>query len=279
MRNDMKRLLTLFLVCVFVAMEPSKAQGIDSKASEGRLRTRWAEVLDSKNVLGEYPRPILERKRWMNLNGAWDYAIVSRGSERPVLFDGHILVPFPVESQLSGVGRQVGTKQELWYRRTFSVPSSWRKDDVLLHFGAVDWQAEVWVNGQRACLHEGGFTPFTINVTPYLQRGKDQELVVRVWDPTNEGPQPRGKQDIVPHTIWYSSVTGIWQTVWLEPVSPIHISRLICKSDIAAPSLTLTADVAQADEELELVAVVKDDGRTVASARGKAGKSLVVNAC
>lgn len=158
----------------------------------------------------------MERADWINLNGLWNYAISPVGQAMPQSYDGRILVPFAVESSLSGVGKSLGEKNELWYQRQFSVPSKWKGHRILLHFGAVDWKADVWVNKVKVGQHTGGFTPFSFDITPALLNGEN-ELIVKVWDPTDKGPQPRGKQVSKPGGIWYTPVSGIWQTVWLEP--------------------------------------------------------------
>ncbi|WP_301053484.1 sugar-binding domain-containing protein, partial [uncultured Duncaniella sp.] len=205
-----------FLAAVLFAgaIDPASAY----KPAGNNIMTTWGENIDPANVWQEYPRPIMERQDWQNLNGLWDYAIVTKDSPRPREWQGEILVPFCAESALSGVGKEVGEENALWYRRSFSVPSSWKGRDVMLNFGAVDWQADVWVNGAKVGSHTGGYTPFSLNITQALKSRGDNEVVVRVWDPTDKGPQPRGKQVSKPELIWYTPVTGIWQTVWLEPV-------------------------------------------------------------
>ena len=135
-------------------------------------------------------------------------------------------MPFAVESSLSGVQKEVGEKNELWYKRTFTVPSSWKGKDILLNFGAVDWKADVFVNDILIGSHTGGFTPFSLNFTPYLNGKSTHKLVVRVWDTSDKGYQPRGKQVANPEGIWYTPVTGIWQPVWLEPVASSHITSI-----------------------------------------------------
>ena len=130
------------------------------KPAGDKIKTSWGEQLDPKNVLPEYPRPIMERNDWKNLNGLWKYAITPKGTPAPATYQGDILVPFAVESSLSGVGKMINEKEELWYQRTFDVPSAWRGKQILLHFGAVDWKAEVWVNDVKVGEHTGGFTPF-----------------------------------------------------------------------------------------------------------------------
>lgn len=201
------------------------------KPAGDKIKTPWGEQLNPKNVLPEYPRPIMERHEWKNLNGSWNYAITKKGEAAPGNYQGEILVPFAVESSLSGVGKRINEHQELWYQRTFDVPSSWKGKQILLHFGAVDWKAGVWVNDVKVGEHTGGFTPFYFDITSALNKGNNQ-LVVKVWDPADRGEQPRGKQVERPEGIWYTPVTGIWQTVWLEPVAAQHIAHLKTTPDI-----------------------------------------------
>ena len=211
---------------------------------EGKIISPWAEQVNPANPLPEYPRPHMVRENWQNLNGLWDYTIQPQSQTSiPSSFDGKILVPFAIESALSGVGRRVGNDSVLWYRAQISVPASMRKQNVLLHFGGVDWRAEVYVNGQKAGTHEGGYDPFSFDITPHLKRGSSQEIAVRVWDPTDKGPQPRGKQVSNPHGIWYTPVTGIWQTVWLESVAKTHITATRQTPDIEQQTLIVTAEV------------------------------------
>lgn len=201
-----------------------------------------------------------------NLNGLWDYAIIEKGKHTPSVFDGKILVPFAVESSLSGVGKTVGAEKELVYRRSFDVPSSWKGKKVLLHFGAVDWKTDVWVNDVKVGSHTGGFTPFSFDITEALQ-GKNNTLLVKVWDPTDKGYQPRGKQVSRPEGIWYTPVTGIWQTVWLEPVSESYIQDLRITPDIDNSLLSLKALVKDATSK-DLVEVKVFDGQQLV-AQGK----------
>ena len=212
----------------------------DWKRADGPLSTPWTATVDPQKCLPEYPRPQMVRKGWTNLNGLWEYAIRAKDTESPKNFDGTILVPFPVESALSGVKRALTPADRLWYRRTFTVPEGNRRR-VLLHFGAVDWQTEVFVNNKKVGSHEGGYDPFTMDVTDALRSGGGaQELRVSVWDPTNTALQPRGKQTLKPEGIWYTAVSGIWQTVWLESVPATHISRLVMTPDVDAKRLKLT---------------------------------------
>jgi beta-galactosidase/beta-glucuronidase len=185
------------------------------------------------------------RENWMNLNGLWEYALVpkTQGETKPNSFEGQILVPYPVESALSGVGKTAGKDTVLWYRKQVSLPAQLRKGNILLHFGAVDWLSEVYVNGKKAGTHQGGYDPFSFDITPLLTNGKQQEITVKVWDPSSDGPQPRGKQIKNPHSIWYTPVTGIWQTVWLESVPKTYIISTRHTPDIDKQALTISTQV------------------------------------
>ena len=226
------------VVCSLVILINSVYLFAQWKPVGGRIMTEWAAKIDVENVLPEYPRPIMERADWINLNGLWNYAISPVGQAMPQSYDGRILVPFAVESSLSGVGKSLGEKNELWYQRQFSVPSKWKGHRILLHFGAVDWKADVWVNKVKVGQHTGGFTPFSFDITPALLNGEN-ELIVKVWDPTDKGPQPRGKQVSKPGGIWYTPVSGIWQTVWLEPVPIRSIVNIKTTPDIDRNKLTV----------------------------------------
>jgi hypothetical protein len=217
----------------------------------------------------------MRRDDWLNLNGLWDYGITSRDAE-PDVYEGKILVPFPIESALSGVGDTVGPSRRLWYRRTFWVPRAWEGKRVLLHFEAVDWEAQVWVNGRDAGLHRGGYDPFTLDITALLTGERQQELVVAVWDPTDAGTQPRGKQVRQPGGIFYTSVTGIWGTVWLEPVPEAAISDFTAIPDIDLEQVIITVegDGTRSGDHAEVILHV--DGPRVATASGEIGRPIVI---
>ena len=218
---------------------------------EGTLMTRWAASVQPDNVWPEYPRPQMVRSEWLNLNGLWQYAIRPGGELRsayaepqpPTSWDGAILVPFCAESALSGVGKAVGETNRLWYGRAFEVPRNWDGRRVLLQVGAVDWEAVVWVNGIRVGTHRGGYDPFGFDITDALSEDRQQEVVVAVWDPTDSGHQPRGKQVREPEGIWYTAVTGIWQTVWLEPVDPVHVEWVRTSPDVDAGAVSVETAV------------------------------------
>ncbi|TLP74169.1 glycoside hydrolase family 2 protein [Maribacter sp. ACAM166] len=241
-----------------------------------KIKTVWAEKITPDNVLAEYPRPIMERDEWKNLNGLWDYAIQKKGSTTPTNYQGKILVPFAVESSLSGVMKEVGTDNELWYNTSFEVSSSWKDQAIILHFGAVDWETIVWVNGVKVGSHLGGYTPFSFDITPFLIDG-EQQLTIKVWDPTNDGPQPRGKQVNKPEAIWYTPVTGIWQTVWIEPVAKKHIEHLKAVPDIDN-ELIKVLPVVKGAEYGDIVEVTVFDGDiNVAIAKAVVGEEIVLS--
>ena len=237
-----------------------------------RIRTAWSEKIDPQNVLPEYPRPQMVRSEWKNLNGLWNYAIRPLG-EQPAAFDGEILVPFAVESSLSGVGERLGSKNELWYERTFEISPKWNGKRILLHFGAVDWKADVWVNDISVGSHTGGYTPFSFDITAALAKGENT-VRVRVWDPTDEGYQPRGKQVNNPNGIWYTPVSGIWQTVWLEAVPQQYIREVRTTPDLDHKTFRVEVPVCNAQAG-DLVEVTLYDGETeVASARALNGATV-----
>lgn len=225
-----------------------------------KIKTQWSEQIDPANVLPEYPRPIMERSEWLNLNGLWDYALTSL-NQFPENYQGKILVPFAVESSLSGVGKQLGEKNNLWYKRSFTVPAKWRDKKIVLHFGAVDWKADVWVNGIKVGQHTGGFTPFSFDMTAALKKGVNK-LVVKVWDSTDKGMQPRGKQVSEPNGIWYTPVSGIWQTVWMEPVPTHYIKKIKTTPNIDENSLRLQVDLNK-QMDTDRIAVEVFDGENI----------------
>lgn len=191
-------------------------------------------------------------------------------------FDGQILVPFAVESSLSGVGQRVGAKKELWYSRSFEVPVAWKNKNVLLHFGAVDWKADIWVNDVKVGSHTGGFTPFSFDITAALSGKGNNKLVVKVWDPTDEGYQPRGKQVNNPEGIWYTPVTGIWQTVWLEPVTARHIEELRITPDIDQHLLTVKAHLNMRAPSDLIEVNVYDGNQLVATGKSINDEAVVI---
>ena len=228
--------LAFFLAITFLSLS---AAAQDWAPAGNDIKTKWASEVNPAAPHPEYPRPQMVRSQWQNLNGLWEYAITEEDAvfEAP---EGKILVPFAVESSLSGVGKHVGPGKALWYNHTFTVKPSWKKKRVLLHFGAVDWKAEVSVNGKPVGVHTGGYTPFCFDITSALKKSGKQVLTVKVLDVTDQAWQPRGKQVMHPQGIWYTAVTGIWQTVWLEVVPETHIGSYYAESNVKDSSVKVT---------------------------------------
>ncbi len=234
-----------------------------------RLQTRWAADVTPDRIWPQYPRPQLERAKWTSLNGSWDYAIAAADAPRPQSFTGKILVPFAIESQLSGAGAWVAPDQRLWYRRTFTAPGRGAGGRVLLNFGAVDWEATVYVNGTQVGQHRGGYDPFTFDITDQLRPSGEQELVVAVRDATDDGEQPRGKQVRRPRGIWYTAVTGIWQTVWLESVPRWHVTGLRIDPDLDRGAVTVSVGTdGRTGQGGRITVSVLDGSRVVATGEG-----------
>jgi len=236
------------------------------------MPTRWTQEAISGKAWHEYPRPQLIRSQWENLNGTWDYAIADSRVETWPGVQGEIRVPFSIQSHLSGVQKQVYADQALWYRRSFTIPSGWKDKRIRLNFGAVDWQCKVLVNGKVVGEHFGGYDPFSIDITDALKSGSN-EIVMRVWDPTTDGDQPYGKQNFRPSGIWYTAVTGIWQTVWLEPVAATSIQSVVPETKISG-AVRLAVSVQNLREGLSLHAKASLKGVPVATATAPTGSFL-----
>ncbi|MGN0190832.1 MAG: glycoside hydrolase family 2 protein, partial [Candidatus Cryptobacteroides sp.] len=247
----MKKFLSILAVALASCSNPAV---YDWAPAGDKISTPWAAEVNPDNARPEYPRPQMVRKDWKNLNGLWDYAITPASLPMMGEADGKILVPFCVESSLSGVGRRIGKDEVLWYRTTISKPESWEK--ALLHFDAVDWAADVYVNGSLAFSHTGGFTAFSLDVTEALKEGP-AEIAVRVFDPTDDPAWsiPRGKQVENPNGIWYTPVTGIWQTVWMENVPQAgYIADYNVRTDISTGEIAVSA-ICEGAEDGDEIAV------------------------
>ena len=243
---------------------PAPPQRADS-VYIGAIMTRWGKAVTPDNAWRSYPRPQLERAKWQNLNGLWDYAITKAAAPMPTRMDGKILIPFAVESRLSGVARKVLPEDRIWYRRSFTVPADWAGQHVMLNFGAVDHAAHIWVNGAIVGAHEGGSDAFGLDITDYLKPGAN-ELVVQVADPTSAGSQPRGKQILDPDGIWYTPVSGIWQTVWIEPVPALHIADIRATPDIDRGKVEVDVALSGWANDTDAVRLsVRSAGKTIAS--------------
>jgi len=262
-----------FLVLASLA-SASATESVDWHAAKAPLMTRWAADVSPTNALPDYPRPQLVRPDWLNLNGLWDYAITPDLTNVPPVFVGKILVPFPVESALSGVMTNFDEHSKLWYQRNFSVPTAWRGRRVRLHFGAADWRCQVWVNGHEIGRHQGGYDAFTFDITDALRWKGAEEITVSVTDPT-EGDQPRGKQSRKPEGIFYTATSGIWQTVWLEPVPEVCVDRLKITPDVDAKALHVWAAANTFSDSIQVKAVASVASKEIASVTGLANADLV----
>jgi len=242
-----------------------------ANSNQSRLQTPWSP--EDPVPLPEYPRPQMARPEWLNLNGWWDYAVRPLHAAQPASYDSRILVPFPLESTLSGVERALQPDENLWYRRSFTVPPAWQGRRILLHFGAVDYACEVFINGTPAGSHRGGYLPFSFDITGSL-KAVENELLVQVQDPSDSGLQQRGKQVLDPQGIWYTAVSGIWQTVWLEPVPETFICGLRLTPDITSEMLRIEVRLDGQTAGLQVEAVVQAYGKTVCTVNGPAGRPL-----
>lgn len=234
------------------------------------VKTRWAKDVHPENVLPEYPRPQMVRSGWTNLNGLWNFKITDKDADKPERFEEVILVPYPIESGLSGVRRPLLPTQRLWYKRTF-IQNQEKGKRLLLHFGAVDWEATVYVNGKEIGTHKGGYQNFSFDITDAIKNGEN-ELIVRVYDPTDQGPNPHGKQVLNPQNIYYTASSGIWQTVWLESVPATYINSLVLTPEIDSNHLRIVVNTAGSNKNYTVEAVTSGG----VSVKGKPGQSLIL---
>lgn len=256
------------------------SQLLTSPASAWQLQyapvyTGWAQLVDTNNPLPEYPRPQMVRSNWLNLNGIWEFQAGATNDPVPTnqTLSGDILVPYPMESALSGVAEYHAWS---WYRRTFVVPAGWSGQHVLLHLDAIDWQSQVFINGQSVGIHKGGYDPITYDITSYLTGSGPQELIVQVYSPEDAGSQPRGKQTLYPGGIMYTSSSGIWQPVWLEPVPATSISDFKLVPDIDNAQLNLTVNVTGPTNGIVVSAVAHIGSNVVGTVSGPPGANLLV---
>jgi len=239
------------------------------------IMTDWAQLVDTNQPLPEYPRPQMVRTNWLNLNGIWQFQAGTANDPVPTnqALAGEILVPYPMESALSGVAEYHARS---WYRRTFTVPLAWNGQHILLHLDAVDWESEVFINGQSAGIHRGGYDPATYDITPYLNGSGLQELIVRDYDPTDNAGEPRGKQTLNPGGIMYTSCSGIWQPVWLEPVPTTSIANLKLVPDIDNARLNVTVNLSGPTNGVIVNAVARIGTNLVGSISGAPGGGLLL---
>lgn len=224
--------LSFLTITLFLPLFSSIDKNKEWKPVSGNIMTRWAKEVDPYRPHPLYPRPQMRRQNWLCLNGLWQYAIRDREQGKPKQYDGTILVPFPLESALSGVKKQLAPNQLLWYKRKFQIPSAWKGKKILLHIEASDWETTISINGTPLGQNRGGYSPFYLDITDVLIPKESQEITISVWDPCDKGQQPRGKQVTNPRSIWYTSVSGIWGSVWLEPVPDNYIKSVNITSDL-----------------------------------------------
>ncbi len=231
------------------------------KPVKGHIMTKWADEIDPQNTLSKYPRPQMVRDEWKCLNGIWDYTIESKEAKKATSFNNKILVPFCIESALSGVKKPLMPDERLWYKRNFEVPKKWFGKRILLHFGAVDWETNVYINGIEVGKHTGGYIPFSFDVTDSLIDGTN-EIQVAVWDPSDAHWQQKGKQKLNPKNIYYTPSSGIWQTVWLEPVANSYIKSFRVTPDIDSNTVTLKYLI-NTEKQLNIKAVISSDNKII----------------
>ncbi len=272
----MKHYCLALVALTVLAVRPGNATGAEWKIpANAPLLTPWAREVSPASTLPEYPRPQMVRQRWQNLNGLWQYTVTAKSDVQvPVRFEGNILVPYPIESALSGVMKPLSPSERLWYRRTFSIPQKWRDGRILLHFGAVDWEATLFVNDRNLGSHRGGYDPFTFDITGALRKEDRQEIIVSAWDPTDASWQLRGKQALHPGGAAYTACSGIWQTVWLEPVPKSSVESLHLIPDVASGTLKVVVDARTPVGTTNVRIVVSQGGKTVSSATGALGEEL-----
>ena len=239
-----------------------------------KIKTKWGKELDPKNVWPEYPRPQLERKDWLNLNGPWSYSIREPDYLKPEKHDGKILIPFSLESSLSGVMKSLTDKQVIWYEKEFEFPEEWNGKKILLHFGAVDWKCTLYVNEAKIGEHSGGYSPFCFDITNRIKEGINK-IVLQVYDPTNRGEQPIGKQTLSPGSIWYTPISGIWQTVWLEPVNENYITKLEVNNDYDNKEIKITFKL-NSEEKLPLNVKLEFNENEIQTIQGNSNEEITI---
>ena len=250
-----QNLLIVIILSILLFSGCQQQENLPWEMKQAPIMTEWADQVDPANCWNVYPRPQMKRNNWKNLNGVWEYAITKVDSEKPDVMDGTILVPFPIESALSGVMKRVGKEDKIWYKKIIQINSRMKTDRILLNFEAVDWQAEVFIDDEKIGEHTGGYDPFSFEITKHIRAGEKHELWVSVWDPTTEGFQPVGKQTANPRGIWYTPSSGIWQTVWIEKVPDSYIRdyEIVPDIDNKQVSLIVNCENYRSSDEIEVI--------------------------
>jgi beta-galactosidase/beta-glucuronidase len=264
----------LCIGCIFI-FSCDQQKNSAWQPAECPVPTRWLADVDPEMPWPSYPRPQMVRDEWISLNGLWDYSILPKAIDYPDSFQGRILVPYPVESALSGVKQAVGQENLLWYRKKINIPESWSGKDVILHFEACDWETKLWIDDGYVGEHRGGYDPFAFDISRNVRAGSQHSITFSVWDPTNEGFQPRGKQVTKPGGIWYTPVTGAWQSIWLEPVPNAHIASFKVETDIDEGALRVIPLVLNALPNDDLEIIVLEGGKEISRASGSPDEYLL----
>ncbi len=269
------RNLPLFFTLIFVFQQVASWAQQPWKPVPGTLTTPWTDKVITDSPFPEYPRPTMTRLDWVNLNGLWDIQLLEEKTGEKVK-QGKILVPYPVESALSGCGWRVEPSQVMVYKRKAFMPGRWKGQRVLLHFGAVDWHTTAYVNGKKVGDHKGGYDPFYFDITDAITLDEEAELSIHVTDPTNSGGQPVGKQSLTPGGIFYTPTSGIWQTVWMEPVPKSYVRSYRAEPQASRKRAVIRVETEGITKDQKVVVNVLQDGWVVSSASGKAGAPLMV---
>ena len=257
--------MVLLNLCIF--LHTVSAQKISYTPPEYKLTTEWSLEVNPDSPLQEYPRPMLQRDHWKSLNGRWRFAVSEKDGDSPKEFSKEIIVPFPIESPLSAINQEYGPDSKYWYKRTFFIPETWSGKLVLLHFGASDWETTVYINGTEIGKHRGGYDPFSFDISSFLSEQGVQEIVVSVWDPTDSYHQPRGKQKIERGKIWYTPVSGIWQTVWIEPVDFTYVASVKTTPDLDNSSIHISTKVVNPAPQDSILANISFEEKVVSTFR------------
>ncbi len=272
----MRFFLTLSITLLFVFQQFTTNAQQEWRVARTPLTTPWTADVSPENALPEYPRPQMVRQDWLNLNGLWDFTMFNQETDK-VVKQAPILVPYPVESALSGIGWKVEPKHLLAYRRKVAIPEKWKGQRILLHFGAVDWETEVFINGKSVGKHRGGYDSFSFDITDHVTWTGEQDILVQVTDPTDQGEQPIGKQRLEPGGIWYTATSGIWQTVWLEPVPKTYIRSFEIFPDIDRNRVLVKVETAGDDKnKVRVTARTLENGKRISEGSGKSGTPLLL---